>query len=187
MSQKFLLEDGTTLEMVEDTEPANPRKEWDNLGTMVCFHKRYSLGDTHDFKSEQFGGWADMKKKLISKLDVAVILPLYMYDHSGLTIKTTPFDCPWDSGQIGYIYVTKEEARKQYEVKRLTKQKLALIEKVLLAEVETYDQYLTGDVYGYRLFDSNGTEIADVWGFYGSDPNTNGIMGNLNSPILREI
>jgi len=27
-----------------DPEPVNPR-EWDNLGTMVCFHKRYNLGD----------------------------------------------------------------------------------------------------------------------------------------------
>ena len=29
-----------TLFVVHDDEPINPREEWDNFGTMVCFHKR---------------------------------------------------------------------------------------------------------------------------------------------------
>lgn len=187
MSQKFLLENGNTLEIIQDENLDNPREQWESLGTMVCFHKRYLLGDKHTFKSEQFGGWGDMKQTLTRTLDVAVILPIYMYDHSGLTIKTTPFSCPWDSGQIGYIFVSKEKARKEYKVKRLSKKKLALIENVLLAEIETYDQYLTGDVYGYKLLDSEGNEIESVWGFYGSDPHKNGMMENINSPIVKEI
>lgn len=187
MSKKFLLEDGTTLEMIQDTDPANPRTERDNLGTMICFHKRYSLGDKHDYDTNQFTSWEDMRNKLVNRLDIAVILPLYLYDHSSITIATTPFSCPWDSGQIGYVYVTKEKARKEYMVKRLTKQKLALIEKVLLTEVETYDQYLTGDVWGYRVYNSDGDEIESVWGFYGDDPHMNGMKGNLNSLILKEI
>lgn len=54
---------------------------------------------------------------------------------------------------------------------------------VLQGEVETYDQYLTGQVYGYRLFkitepdfdpDSDdpedfGDEKDSCWGYYGLD------------------
>ena len=30
--------------------PDNPRN-WDNIGTMVCFHSRYDLGDKHYYDS----------------------------------------------------------------------------------------------------------------------------------------
>jgi len=33
------------LKIEQDTDPMNPRTDWDNLGTMVCFHKLYDLGD----------------------------------------------------------------------------------------------------------------------------------------------
>lgn len=33
------------LEIFQDLEPVNPR-EFETLGTMVCFHKRYELGDS---------------------------------------------------------------------------------------------------------------------------------------------
>jgi len=36
------------VEIVIDDEPPNPR-DWDNLGTMACWHKSYSLGDKHSF------------------------------------------------------------------------------------------------------------------------------------------
>jgi hypothetical protein len=32
-----------------DEDAANPRKDMDWLGTMVCWHSRYDLGDTHDY------------------------------------------------------------------------------------------------------------------------------------------
>jgi hypothetical protein len=43
-------------------------------------------------------------------------------------------------------------------------------EVLLKGEVETYDQYLRGDVYGYRVFKvENGEEeeLDSCWGFYG--------------------
>lgn len=42
-----------------------------------------------------------------------IILPLYLYDHGGITISTRPFSCPWDSGQVGYIYASKDKFRKE--------------------------------------------------------------------------
>ena len=36
--------DDITIKIELDTEPINPR-EWDNLGTMYCFHRNYILGD----------------------------------------------------------------------------------------------------------------------------------------------
>ena len=38
-----------TLLISEDDMPLNPRKEYDNLGKMVCWHRHYQLGDQHKF------------------------------------------------------------------------------------------------------------------------------------------
>lgn len=35
-----------TLTLHHDETPESPR-EWDNLGTITCWHRRYTLGDRH--------------------------------------------------------------------------------------------------------------------------------------------
>jgi hypothetical protein len=92
-----------------------------------------------------------------------------MYDHSGITIKTTRFDCPWDSGQVGYIYVTKAKIREAYGCQRVGKLLAAKALSMLKAEVTTYDLFITGQVYGYEVADSDGEVVDSCWGFITDD------------------
>ena len=91
-----------------------------------------------------------------------------MYDHSGITISTYPFNDCWDSGRIGYIYVSMDDIKKEYDTDKITPELKEIINRVLKGEVSEYDQYLTGDVYGYQLEDSSGEIIDSCWGYYGS-------------------
>jgi hypothetical protein len=75
----------------------------------------------------------------------------------------------WDGGQVGFIYVTKEQLRKEYSVKRITKDILTKAEQVLRAEVKTYDDFLTGQVFGYMIDSKDEENIESCWGFYGED------------------
>ena len=52
---------------------------------------------------------------------------------------------------LGYIYVTKEDVRKEYNVKRVSRKVLDKVTKLLQSEVEEYDHFLTGNVYGYEI------------------------------------
>ena len=227
------------LKIMVDENAQNPR-EWDNLGTMVCFHRRYNLGDQHSYRDprefleelayefidtpkaqevikklvdKEFEGFtieesvygeyfikssygynpfgfytydtyeeaeADLEsekenwvenyaiqeledEELIEIIEAnAVILPLYLYDHSGITMSTKPFSCRWDSGQVGWIYVTHEDIVKEFGHLDIEKTK-----KTLEKEVKEYDQYLTDDVYGYVLENKDGEVIDSCWGFYG--------------------
>ena len=166
--ETYKLKNGKTLEIVQDNNPDSPR-EWDNMGTMICFHGRYNLGDKHNYDHKDYSGWEEMETAIIKNESPAVILPLYLYDHSGITISTSPFSCGWDSGQIGFIFVSKEKLKKELNVKRITKDIIQRAEKCLLGEVNTYDQYLTGDVYGYKVIDEQGNEEDSCWGYYGED------------------
>lgn len=161
-----------TLKIIQDSDPTDPR-DWDNLGTMYCEHRRYILGDKNaaDIREED-----NFEKQYI-------ILPLYLYDHSGLTISTSPFSCPWDSGQVGYIYVSKEKIKKEYSWPRLTKKRVEKIRGYLRNEVQTYDYYLTGAVYGFIVENQEGTQLDSCFGFYGHDIEENGITDYLESPL----
>ena len=85
----------------------------------------------------------------------------------------------WDNAN-GYIYVTNENARKDNLVKRLAKKVRQNVENVLRGEIDEYNQYLTGDVYGFIIedvepgvedddIDTGGETIDSSWGFYGED------------------
>lgn len=158
-----------TLEIHVDTDPLNPRTEYENFGKLVCFHSRYTLGDQHDLSLE----YAQRIEE--NRSDKYIVLPVYMYDHSGLTISSTPFSCPWDSGQIGIIYVSKEKVRNEYGWKVITKKRKEQIIKNLESELTTYDHYLTGSVYGYKKF-VNGEEEDSCWGFFGDDHIDSGLF-----------
>ena len=165
------------IKIMPDEDPESPR-DWDNLGTMVCFHGRYNLGDSnHGYKDSDHSNWAELKKQIEKDHDVLVILPLFLYDHSGITMSTGPFSCGWDSGQVGWIFTTKQKVRENFEVKRINQKLKDKIKTYLEGEVETYDQYLRGDVYGFEIYEvttcnlghEHETDVDSCWGFYGED------------------
>jgi len=105
---------GCAIKVYPDVDVENPRND-DNLGTMVCFHKRHLLGDeNHGYTSNDYHGWDEVEAAIQKDEAGAIILPLYLYDHSGITMRTTPFDCHWDSGQVGLIFVSKKKARAEF-------------------------------------------------------------------------
>jgi len=209
----------------QDVEPMDPR-EWGNLGTMVCWHRRYVLGDeqseedperwlcdlvgvdqleleewwTARHKVDWQKLYSDEYSEKMKACEVwvreriqreverqLIILPLYLYDHSGITMNTIGFSCPWDSGQIGWIYVKKDQVRKEYGWKTITAQRRKQVEDYLRHEVETYDMWLRNDVYGFEVVEVYECDLGhehekvtdSCWGFFGDDWNENGIKDHL--------
>jgi hypothetical protein len=158
----------------------NPRT-WDNLGHMVCSNRSYAFGDeqftgqTIDDIREKYGGgisgleaWAEKER------DAAVALPLYLYSHSGQSISTRSFigraqHARFDSGLLGVVYVTRDKALKEFDRKRMSQKLRKQIKEIVEAEVETYDQYVQGNVYGFTLRDREGREVETMGGYVGDD------------------
>jgi hypothetical protein len=169
------------IEAWHDPDPEDPR-EWDQLGTMVCFHSRYKLGDKHNLsldeaylveKKGMFGG-----EKIVS-------LPLWLYDHSGLRISTSEFADQWDAGKVGFIFVTYDKIKKSHGWKRITPHRIDQIKSWLRNEVKEYDAYLLGAVYGYTLFDGKGEIVDSCGGFYGDhEEMMNMVADGIKDPIV---
>lgn len=158
MSETFEYK-GYNITIGQDTDAFDPRQEYDHLGEMVCFHRRYNLGDKHNYTVDEVHEMLNSGK--------FIALPLYLYDHSGITMSTGPFSCPWDSGQVGYIMVSKDSVRKEWGWARITRQRQTKIENILRGEVKEYDSFLTGDVWGFTIDDQDGEYVDSCWGFYG--------------------
>jgi len=181
MSEKLVYRKGDLKLVIEqDMNPEDPR-DWDNLGVMVCGHRRYTLGDVQVKNSDE---WTNEAKKASG----GVVLPLYLYDHSVQRISTESFvgraqHAEWDSGKLGFIYATAAAIRKTFNVKRITKSIMTKAIAALKAEVEVYNQWLSGNIWGFVLskvktcdlgYDHD-EEIDSCWGFYGDDFDANGL------------
>jgi len=201
-----------TIKIERDNSPESPRED-DNLGTMVCWHKRYVLGDEQPNEppeewleslaesldtSNRLEYWSnrvteaalqksadlfqDLYQKAMERVleQEVIMLPLFLYDHSGITMHTKPFSSPWDSGQVGYIYVTLEDVRKEWSCKRVSAKRRAQVKRMLINEVNTYDTFLRGEVYGYTILDDSDTPVDSCWGFYDLDTLREDVTENLN-------
>lgn len=98
-----------------------------------------------------------------------VILPVYMLDHSNVALSTTPFGCPWDSGQVGYIWQTFESIRENYRWKVITTKRRAVVAANLKIEVEVYNDWQSGNCYWFETLDEDGEQVDSCGGFIGDD------------------
>lgn len=184
--KEFKLSNNRVLRIIQDNY-FNPRRDQDNLGTIFSWHNRYDLADSLDSKirKSDYSSAKEAIENNTSKENV-IILPLYIYEHSGITISTTPFSCPYDSGQFGFITVSKEKLRKEFGCKRITKKTINQAKEILNNEVISYDHYLTGNQYSYVI--ENDLEEDGYHGpFHGSDLYTNGMMDDVPLDIKEEL
>jgi len=116
----------------------------------------------------------ECRGKFVSK-ELAAIIPLYLHVYSNTNISMSL------SGghQVGFILVTKDKVRNEFRKKKISKKLMKQVVDILKSEVEVYNQWIEGDVYGFRLEKTDGTHIDSCWGFYGSDPRTNGMIDNI--------
>jgi len=157
----------TTVKIHREECPSNPRTEWDNVGIMACWHDRHDLGDEQPKCTPE--EWLEDNAP-----EGSIVLTLYLYDHSGITMSTGdayPFNCQWDAGPVGVIVCTPDKIKAEWDGDR------AKAEEYLRGEVAVYDQYLTGDVWGFTIDEPDPceccgnekgpTHIDSCWGFYG--------------------
>lgn len=174
----------------QDNDAESPA-EWGGVGEIAYLNSaRTTLGTERvstDRMDEISQGIRD--GSLIGK-------PVYAYVHSGSTISTTPFSCQWDSGPSGFVYCTKDEAVSEEVKKILTAEVKAKALGWLENLVETFDQYIKGEVFGFVIeriaLDADGEEsteeVDSCWGHYGLkycvEQAFEAVKGTINSDLV---
>lgn len=157
-----------------DDDPMSPL-EFDNLGVIATWHRGYNLGHVQPKCSPE--EWLKDNAPPGS-----VVLPVYMYEHSGIALSTGSFGDPWDSGQLGVIVATPDAIRKNFMKKRISKKMREITEKILKSEISTYNDYVSGNVWGFTIEDEEDPSNEDsCWGFFGDD--LEGMKGHVSKEL----
>lgn len=136
-----------------------------------------NIGDLLDFSEI---------REFISEL-VPVMRTLYLYDHSGLSISGSSFHgraqhASWDSGIVGIAIVTEKKLKEEGVT-------LEQAEAYVDGEIETYDLYLKGEVYGITISEverceccgHRETEMIDsCYGFYRTETMAEDMAGGFS-------
>lgn len=166
----------------------NPRENCDNDSVMVYAHRRYTLGDvplTGNARSIEEAFDIHLKDEGLTRDDI-IYLPTYLYDHSGITMNTTGFHCPWDSGQVGFIYRTKKELRENTGWKRITIDREVQVKEWLRSEVKEFDHWIMGEMYELeKIWDDGDSDFLGV--FLGTDWESNGLVDELPEDLRSKL
>lgn len=184
------------LTVEQDNDSDDPTEMM--VSHLVCFHRRYQIGEKHNWDLTELQYW------LREHRDEVVVKPVYLMDHGIQSISTRNFGDRWDSGQIGYCYVIRDENDPEHTIEDWR----AAASEWIESEVELYNQYLQGDVYYYTLEEQthiydeikcpccgepikinerdDWEEIESCGGFYGDDLQENGIFNSIGNDLVVE-
>ena len=165
---------------IEQDENAENPRDFDHFTHMITVPQRHNKFDDEEMSREEI-------EEIIKRKDV-IALPLIIYDHSGIWMSTGrqyPFNDPWDSSHIGFIYVTLEEIRREMgrpkprknninpdikAIKHVTKADREHAIRLMKSEVQEYSDWLSGNVWGFVVYDGEDDDVVDsCWGYYGDE------------------
>lgn len=153
----------TTANIYQDMDNRGPDEWADDSLFLVGFHRDFTV------KRDGFG--VEIVRALFDKDEVTDdnrdevkrikreyhVFGLEAYIHSGVCLALSHegdfVDRRWDVSQLGAVFVSKKEWKAKKDAR-----------KAALGLIETWNQSLSGDVWGYSI------EGGDsCWGFYGMD------------------
>ena len=79
---------------------------------------------------------------------VYAIVPVYMYEHSGISLSCSPFSCGWDSGMIGFMICDREHADMilgEWDYDKVV--------QAIVAEVKSLNEYYVYGGYMYEVIE----------------------------------
>ena len=150
------------IKIIPDTDAERPDRRDDDFAFLVYDHRQFYVAKK-GFEPRDIFDHLNTGKKTYDGYWAFVV---YAYIHGGVALSVGSHNFPdaqWDVSTTGFALIKREKGM-------YTREKALKAAKSL---IETWNQYLSGDVYGYQIceIDADGeeNELDSCWGFYGQD------------------
>lgn len=141
---------GYEIEVCYDTDASSP-DDWGNDESFIVYdHRQFCVRRKGFDARDIFEHTSEVGRMFY---DGYYVFPLYAYIHSGVSLSLGSGSDKWDTSMSGFVLVKREKGC-------WSKQKA---EKYAEGLVESWNEYLSGEVYGYN------SEVGGCWGFYGDE------------------
>lgn len=130
----------------------------------LCFVRKYAGLNINNFNVDDPVGSSEFNEELDQiEAEGGLVVPIYMLDHSGVSVSLSPFGDKWDSGCGGYAVLTKIEIDSVFDGdKDKAMAELSHVVKVIDARLE-------GRIYGMYTYDPANEVDDSIWGFIDTD------------------
>lgn len=155
----------------------DPRKEKPCLGKMLCYHPNYDLLGDNEYRDENYPKPGPVLSMILSTSngdnasDTVGYLPLYLHDHSGLSMHWDPkyFNNRFDTSHVGFYFFTRKDLEnfseefKNRDIDYLKEEGL----KIAKEEILEYSKYISNSVtvVDYIIEDPEGSVIDSCAGY----------------------
>lgn len=160
--------ENVVIKIYQDSDCCNSPDTWgDNEIFLVGWDSRNFFVESDLFNKEMFGAtlkmdeYADYTEKAKAFVKDYYVFGIDAYIHGGisLSLHNEGMNCQWDTSNfIGAVCVKKSINA------NMTRKKA---EKYARGLIDTWNDYLNGNVYGYVVEDKQGEHLNSCYGFYG--------------------
>ena len=176
----YKLTEGRILRVEQDIYAESPN-EWSADIFIVYAHRDFTVKREGFVPSEIFDHYNNTPDDRFTNY---YVFPLYAYIHSGVSLSLNRGSDRWDTSFKGFVLVKKSCFTNISEAEESAENL-----------VETWNQYLFGDVYQFVVIKTtecpNCHHIEETiedscGGFYGDDPKTNGMLEHFSYKLIEE-
>ena len=152
---------GLKIKIFQDTDTQDSPDDWGDNGLfLVFYHRDFDIRRDKIVTDEELINYF-LRKEDIDQAKDYHIFPASALIHGGVTVYIGKHDhqCDpggWDSSFAGAVLVSREEAKTKEEARKLAE-----------GLISAWNDYLSGNVYGYEITDAAGNDVDSCWGFYG--------------------
>lgn len=160
---EIALDNNSTLLINRNENPSSPR-EYFRVWTWVSNYRNFNGDEDADTSILDFY-FKNRTEEIYQDKDI-IIVPVYAYIHSGISLSTKRFNDKWDSGIFAVAYLKKSENPERFDV---ISKELSIGINDLSLEVSQMQDYLNGEVYSVERLDNESQESLDycddIYGF----------------------
>lgn len=149
---------------------------------LQALYKNYLTGREDWDDVESYNEWRDAEELAGAIAECAeapeflarkgVILTVYRFEHSNVAYSTSSFNDCWDSGAVGFIWVSDDDIVREYG--DASEASRAKARRVLEGEVEEYSAWANGECYTIML-SKDDVMIECIGGYIGDEGLADGI------------